>query len=115
MLLLFCTTVYAQHIKVTGAGGSSGLVSDEAYDEGTWNGVTSIAPSKNSVRDKLSKSHVAKLINSDLNDDIRQIKKEVNQANRWMIERRKFFIKLTILVGMILALLIFSHLYLKVG
>ena len=32
------------------AGGS---VSDTAYDEGTWDGVTTIAPSKNAVRDKI--------------------------------------------------------------
>lgn len=28
-------------------------VSDDAYDESTWNGVTTIAPSKNAVRDEL--------------------------------------------------------------
>jgi len=31
----------------------SGNVSDTAYDESTWNGVTTIAPSKNSVRDEM--------------------------------------------------------------
>lgn len=34
-----------------GAGGAS--VDDTAYDESTWNGVTTIAPSKNAVRDKI--------------------------------------------------------------
>ena len=32
---------------------SSESVSDTAYDEATWNGVTTIAPSKNAVRDKI--------------------------------------------------------------
>ncbi len=32
---------------------SGGEVSDIAYNEATWNGVTTIAPSKNAVRDKL--------------------------------------------------------------
>lgn len=31
---------------------SGGEVSDTAYNEATWNGVTTIAPSKNAVRDK---------------------------------------------------------------
>lgn len=31
--------------------GMIGEVSDEAYDETTWNGVTTVAPSKNAVRD----------------------------------------------------------------
>lgn len=34
-------------------GGTLALVSDTAYDESTWNGVTTIAPSKNAVRDKI--------------------------------------------------------------
>jgi len=39
---------------IDGAGGivSGASVSDTAYNEGTWNGVTTIAPSKNAVRDK---------------------------------------------------------------
>lgn len=36
----------------TGAIVATGSVSDTAYDEGTWNGVTAIAPSKNAVRDE---------------------------------------------------------------
>src|SRR3989338_4431987 len=28
-------------------------ISDTAYDEATWNGVTTIAPSKNAIRDKI--------------------------------------------------------------
>ncbi len=31
----------------------STVVSDVAYDEGTWNGVTDVAPSKNAVRDQV--------------------------------------------------------------
>lgn len=38
----------------TVTGGETGaLVSDTAYDAGSWNGVTGIAPSKNAVRDKV--------------------------------------------------------------
>lgn len=33
-------------------GGAAG-VSDEAYDAGTWDGVTNVAPSKNAIRDEL--------------------------------------------------------------
>lgn len=32
---------------------STGIISDVAYDATTWNGVTGVAPSKNSVRDKI--------------------------------------------------------------
>ena len=31
----------------------NGAVSDEAYDQATWDGVTKVAPSKNAVRDKI--------------------------------------------------------------
>lgn len=42
-------------------------VSDEAYDESTWNGVTGIAPSKNAIRDQLESMIAAEfdLYNSD--------------------------------------------------
>lgn len=36
---------------LTAAGGGS-AASDEAYNAGTWDGVTTVAPSKNAVRDK---------------------------------------------------------------
>lgn len=35
-----------------GAAAGSDVVSDTAYNESTWNGVTGVAPSKNAVRDK---------------------------------------------------------------
>lgn len=40
----------ANWTEVSGAGS---VVSDTAYDESTWNGVTGVAPSKNAVRDKI--------------------------------------------------------------
>ncbi|MBW2647292.1 MAG: hypothetical protein JRE23_14175, partial [Deltaproteobacteria bacterium] len=33
-------------------GTAASKISDEAYDESTWDGVTGIAPSKNAVRDE---------------------------------------------------------------
>ena len=62
-----------------------------------------------SIRESVQKSKPAKLITSDIDEDVKQIKKEVKQAEKWMVERKKFFIKLIIVVGMILALLIFSN------
>lgn len=41
---------YADAVGTTAAA----LVSDTAYDATSWNGVTTIAPSKNAVRDKLA-------------------------------------------------------------
>ncbi|MFA5174285.1 MAG: hypothetical protein WC438_03835 [Candidatus Pacearchaeota archaeon] len=67
---------------------------------------------RKSVRKRLSETSVARLMNSDLNDDVREIEREIRQGERWVIERRKFFIKLAILTGMILILLVFSHFYL---
>src|SRR3990167_1668493 len=32
---------------------TSSSISDTAYDEAVWNGVTTIAPSKNAIRDKI--------------------------------------------------------------
>lgn len=50
-LSLFNSQVYA---GTSFSGGStSGGVSDTAYDASSWDGVTTIAPSKNAVRDKL--------------------------------------------------------------
>jgi len=40
--------------------------------------------------------------------------KEIKDVEKWMHERKKFFIKLAWVVGFIIALLIFSHFYLRV-
>lgn len=58
-----------QRITVMDANGGivSGVnVSDEAYDEATWNGVTNIAPSKNAVRDKFESfsSKIVQVVNT---------------------------------------------------
>lgn len=46
---------------------TSAGVSDEAYDADTWNGITTLAPSKNAVRDKIeSLSTVYQPLDSDL-------------------------------------------------
>lgn len=50
-LLLFSNPAFATVSSVERAG--SGGVSDTAYDASSWDGVTTIAPSKNAVRDKL--------------------------------------------------------------
>jgi len=42
------------------------------------------------------------------------IEKDIKNVEGWVIERRKFLIKLTWVVGIIAALLILSNIYLKV-
>ena len=68
---------------------------------------------KKGIKKSVTKSKPAKLITSDINADIKEVKREVKQAERWMIARRRFFIKLAIIVGMIAILLILSNFYLK--
>ena len=47
-------TVDAQgRITLAANGATGGGVSDAAYNAGTWDGVTTIAPSKNTIRDKI--------------------------------------------------------------
>ena len=69
---------------------------------------------KKSIKKIVSRSKPAKLITSDINEDIKEVKKEIKQAENWMIERRKFFIKLGIVAGLIALLLILSNLFLRV-
>jgi hypothetical protein len=68
--------------------------------------------SKNNLKDKIAKSHPAQLYTRDINKDIKDVKKQIKGAESWMIERRKFIIKLLWVTGLILILLIFSHFYL---
>ena len=42
------------------------------------------------------------------------IEKEVKELEQWMVERKKFLIKLGWVAGLIVFLLIFSRLYLRV-
>jgi len=42
------------------------------------------------------------------------IEKEVDEIEAWIAERKKFFIKLGWVVGIIILLLILSHFYLRV-
>jgi len=41
------------------------------------------------------------------------IQEEIQEIEKWIIERKKFFIKLAWTVGFILALIILSNIYLK--
>lgn len=43
----------------------------------------------------------------------KQVNKEIKEVEGWIIERRKFFIKLAWVVGIIAVLLIISHYYLR--
>jgi hypothetical protein len=48
------TVIYSADDQITISGiGAGASVSDIAYDATSWNGVTTIAPSKNAVRDKI--------------------------------------------------------------
>jgi hypothetical protein len=51
----------------------------------------------------------------DLEKVEKEIDKEVKEIEGWIIERRKFFIKLGWVVGIIAILLVLSHLYLRVA
>jgi hypothetical protein len=53
LLLLLPVLAYSQGYFRDGGGSGSGSVSDTAYDGTSWNGVTTVAPSKNAVRDKI--------------------------------------------------------------
>ncbi|MEK6859837.1 MAG: hypothetical protein AABX54_03410 [Nanoarchaeota archaeon] len=44
----------------------------------------------------------------------REIEHEIKDVEKWVIERRKFFIKLGWTVLLVAALLIFSHFFLRV-
>jgi len=43
-----------------------------------------------------------------------ELRREVQDVERWILERKKFFKKLAWVVGLIAALLIISNLYLRV-
>lgn len=51
--LASCSFLFAQPTPVNGGSGGGGEVSDTAYNASTWDGVTTIAPSKNAIRDKI--------------------------------------------------------------
>ncbi len=49
----------------------------------------------------------------DVKDAEKQIMQEIKYAEKWMVARRKFVVKLLWVVGFIGFLLILSHLYLR--
>jgi hypothetical protein len=49
-----------------------------------------------------------KQIKREIDEDIEEVEKEINQAERWIIARRKFFIKLGWIVLMIVVVLIIN-------
>jgi len=44
----------------------------------------------------------------------KQINKEFKEVESWMVQRKKFLIKLAWVLGFITILLIFSHIYLRI-
>ena len=52
----------------TGGGGGGGAVDDTAYNATTWDGVTTIAPSKNAVRDQIQALSVSGVPDGDKGD-----------------------------------------------
>jgi len=45
----------------------------------------------------------------------KELGNEIDDAEKWMKARKNFFIKLAWVAGLIIALLIFSHYYLRTG
>ena len=41
--------------------------------------------------------------------------KEVKEIEKWMVERKKFFIKLGFVIGFVIVLLVISYLYLRIS
>lgn len=60
----------------------------------------------------VSKKSVKKRKKNSLEQEIKQDIKEVEE---WIIERKKFLIKLAWVIGFIAVLLIISHIYLRVA
>jgi hypothetical protein len=72
---------------------------------------------------KHSKTTNKRIIQNDLNSELkrfdkdmleidREISREVEEVEKWVIERKKFFIKLGIVILFVLALFIISELFL---
>lgn len=65
---------------------------------------------------KKKSAKIKKEVKSKKKNSIEQeIKHELKEVEDWIIEKRKFLIKLAWVVGFILALLIISHIYLRVA
>ncbi|MFA7707629.1 MAG: hypothetical protein WCX73_01655 [Candidatus Pacearchaeota archaeon] len=45
----------------------------------------------------------------------RELKTDIRYAEKWMYQRKRFFIKLIWVIGLVAVLLIFSHLYLRMS
>jgi len=76
-----------------------------------------------SKANKHSKTTNKRIIQNDLNSELkrfdkdmleidREISREVEEVEKWVIERKKFFIKLGIVILFVLALFIISELFL---
>ena len=57
---------------------------------------------------------MAKGLKKELKQFEKELGKELKDVEKWVKERKKFFIKLIWVVGFIAVLLIISHLYLRV-
>ena len=56
-----------------------------------------------------------KKLNKQIDEVRDNIQDDIEDVQDWMIARRKFLIKLTWVVGFIAALLIISHIYLRIS
>ena len=56
-----------------------------------------------------------KKINKQIDEIGDNIQDNIEDVEKWIIARRKFLIKLIWVVGLILALLIISHIYLRIS
>jgi len=56
---------------------------------------------------------IEKSIEKELGSIEKRIDREFKEVETWMIERKKFLIKLGWVVGLIIVLLIFSHFYFR--
>ena len=53
-------------------------------------------------------------IENEIQDLEREVIREIKHAEKWMIERRKFLIKLGMVIAFVLVLIVASELYLNV-
>lgn len=74
-------------------------------------------PRKKSVgvkeKKKVSKSKLLKVLKVETSFE-KQLEKEFKDVEKWVLERKKFFKKVGWVVGLVMLLLVISHLYLRV-
>ena len=66
------------------------------------------------AKKKLVKKRVLRKSENIVEREIEEIEKDVRDVEKWMIERRRFLIKLAWVLGFVTVLLIVSHFYLRV-